>query len=190
MNSPKILVAALTCLFLLFGSVSAAIVINEFEENPGGSQSDSGREWVELYNMGPGDVYISGWKLIESYNMKEVMIPSDVTILSGGYHTITWTNGSLINTKPLNITLYDDTGFEIDKTRTISDSPNDDRCWARIPNGYDTDNDDDWDFVNETKGKNNDGTTDPIPEFPTFILPVLLMFASLSLARKHMPPGL
>ncbi len=192
MNHVKIFCSTLLCIYLLFGSVYGAVVINEFEENPPGTQ-DGGNEWVELYNDDGSEVDISGWKLIDGYYGKEVTIPSGEKIIGGEYYVVTWTNGTLVNTHPENITLYDHTGFEIDKTRTVINSGNDEKCWARIPNGHDTDNDSDWELTDETKGGNNDGNengTDPIPEFPTFIVPVLVMLGGLSLAGKFAPQGL
>ncbi len=193
MNPVNILFSAILCAFLMFGVVSANnydIVINEFEENPPGNP-DTGNEWIELYNLGESEVDLSGWKLIDGYYMKEVTIPFGEKIGGGEYFIVTWTNGTLSNTKHENITLYDDMGLEIDKTLTVKDSGNDDKCWARMPNGYDTDSDSDWELTNETKGENNDGTGGgDIPEFPMFIVPVLVMLAGLSVARKFAPFGL
>ena len=40
------------------------VAINEIMYNPDGS--DSGREWIELYNDADYDIDISGWKFYES----------------------------------------------------------------------------------------------------------------------------
>ena len=141
------------------------IVINEFEQDP--HSSDSGKEWVELYNNGTESVNISNWELIDGYYKKEVVIPSGATILGKGYYTINWTNGALINSKGENITLYDIAGSEVDKTLTAIDTENDDRCWARVPNGYDTDSDTDWEFQQSTRNVSNNIYDVSITSVPT-----------------------
>lgn len=45
--------------------------------------------------------------------------------------------------------------MEIDRTPTKSDGDNDDSCWARFPNGYDTDSSSDWSFQSATKVASN-----------------------------------
>lgn len=111
------------------------VVINEFEQNPPGDET--GNEWVELYNNGSTSVNISGWKLANSGG-KIVTIPPGTEIAGYGYWVTNWTNGSLVNRNE-NITLYNATGVEVDKTLTADDGYNDERCWARFPNGIDTD---------------------------------------------------
>jgi hypothetical protein len=129
------------------------VVINEFEQDPEGG--DSGNEWVELYNNGTEPVNISNWKLIDGYYKNEVIISSGAIIPGKGYYTINWTNGALINSKGENITLCDAADSEVDKTLTATDTENDDRCWARVPNGYDTDSDTDWKFQQSTRNASN-----------------------------------
>jgi uncharacterized repeat protein (TIGR01451 family) len=129
------------------------VVINEFESNPSGTET--GNEWVELFNPTPGSVDIGRWKLLDSYYGKAVSIPSGTVIPSGGYLSVAWTSGSLVNSKPISISLLDSSGAVVDATASKADSKNDDRCWARFPDGNDTDLDSNWAFQESTRGKSN-----------------------------------
>lgn len=185
MNSPKILVAALTCLFLLFGSVNAAIVINEVELNPSGADSD--KEWVELYNNGPDCIDTTGWKLRHKDNDLLADVDS-YYFCPDEYMSVSVSGPRLTNSGDF-VRLLNSSSDEVDITHTLIDNnptTGDSRTWQRIPNGNDTDSESDWQFCEGTSEAPNT-CTDPIPEFPTFILPVLLMLASLSLARKYVP---
>lgn len=90
-------------LFILLLSVlpaaaRAAVVINEAMYNPGGS--DSGREWVELYNSGDADVTLVGgsgsgsWRISDSSN-HTIVDPAggvgrgSLTVPAGGYLILT-----------------------------------------------------------------------------------------------------
>ncbi len=185
MNSLKIFLTALTCLFLLIGSVNADVVINEVELDPlGGAASD---EWIELYNTdGSSLADISGY--IISDLTKNNTIPNGTEIGPNGFLVLTkdlpYFNLQLNDNGEI-LTLKDNMGGILDITPEQVDNFDNLSTWQRIPDASDN-----WDFLEETKGESNDGTGGEIPEFPTFILPVLLMLASLSLARKHMPQGL
>ncbi len=183
MNSLKIFLTALTCLFLLVGSVNAAIVINEVELNPP-SQYDID-EWVELYNTdGSDSVDISGYIINDSGGSVDA-IPDGTSIPANGYFVFAEDSSAGLTFSfdiTDTLTLKDSTGQLLDITPELTDSANNLSTWQRIPDGSDY-----WDFLEETKGESNDGTGGEIPEFPTFILPVLLMFASLSFARKYVP---
>ncbi len=61
------------------------VVINEFLADPAGS--DSGTEWVELYNTGDSDVDLSGWKLeygASSYS-GSASFPDGAVVPAGAY---------------------------------------------------------------------------------------------------------
>ena len=51
-----------------------SIVINEWEQNPAGT--DTGKEWIELYNPTSQAVNIGGWKLIDSYYSRSYAVES------------------------------------------------------------------------------------------------------------------
>lgn len=130
------------------------VVINEWEANPSGS--DTNMEWIEIYNPTAVGVDIGNWMLVDSYyNNNTVSIPDDNVIEPGGYLTINWTNRSLINSHYCSISLLDSTGQEVDRTNAAKDSENDDRCWARLPSGKDLDIDSDWKFQKATPGLSN-----------------------------------
>ncbi|HUS74709.1 MAG TPA: lamin tail domain-containing protein [Methanothrix sp.] len=133
------------------------VVVNEWEQNPKGT--DSAKEWIELFNPTTHEINIGGWKLVDSYYEKSVSIPQGTTIQPGDYLLLTWTNGSLINSKPTFISLLDSAGIEIDCTPAAKDGKNDNFCWARSPNGKDLDNDLEWKFQEATPGRSNDGSS-------------------------------
>ena len=132
------------------------VVINEFEQNPDGP--DGKNEWVELYNPASRQVDVGGWRLFDGYYRKTVVISQGTTVPAGGYAVITWSNGSLINSYPMNLTLVDLAGSAIDTTLSASDSKDSDLCWARVPDGKDLDGDGDWKFQQSTKGFSNGGS--------------------------------
>lgn len=131
------------------------VVVNEWEQNPLGQ--DGGKEWVELYNPSSKNVDISAWCLIDGYYGKVVLIPAGTVLSAGGYLVLNWTNGSLINSHLTSITLRDGSGREIDRTLEAKDEKDDDRCWARYPNGRDLEADLDWRFQKSTRGATNGG---------------------------------
>jgi hypothetical protein len=116
------------------------ILINEFELNPAGT--DSGNEWVELYNPSSNLVDLTGWTLVNN--------DGDIHSLSGsistnGYEVVSF-SGSWLDNSDEGITLFNSNSNEVDATPIKADSSNDDRTWQRVPNGVDTDTDGDWSF--------------------------------------------
>jgi uncharacterized repeat protein (TIGR01451 family) len=132
------------------------VVINEFEQNPDGP--DGMNEWVELYNPASHAADLSGWRLIDSYYRKTVVLPERSIIPAGGYGVVTWSNGSLVNSYPMSLTLMDLAGSVIDTTLSASDNKDNELCWARVPDGRDLDQDADWKFQRSTKGAFNGGS--------------------------------
>jgi hypothetical protein len=125
------------------------ILINEFEQNPEGT--DSGNEWVELFNPTDGSIDLTGWSLRNN--------DGDIHSLSGsidpnGYEVITFSGGWLDNSDE-RVILLNPSYQEIDVTPIEGDSSNDDRSWQRIPNGADTDSESDWAFLLNTQGYSN-----------------------------------
>ena len=132
-------------------------MINEWEQNPAGT--DTGKEWVELYNPTSQAVNIGGWKLVNGYSGKSVKIAAGTVIASDGYLVFPWTNGTLINSYPDRITLMDSSGREVDRTPDAKDEKNNNLCQARYPNGKDLGSDTDWKFQASTPGSSNGGST-------------------------------
>ncbi len=143
------------------------VVINEVEQNPPGE--DAGNEWVELYNPTSNEVNISGWVLSSQYSGgRDITIPSGTVIHPKGYWTYTHDKKWLRNENE-NITLYNG-HIIVDKTPTKSDNvrdSGDNRCWARFPNGYDTDSNSDWNFQLSTKGYSNEYYHYPVHDLNT-----------------------
>jgi hypothetical protein len=132
-------------LFLIFviPIVSAAIVINEFELNPPGS--DGGKEWVELFNDGSSR-NVSGW-YVQDKDGDNYTLPN-MTIGGNSFFVFDNLTG-LINTDQ-NLKLYNNFNVLQDSTGNFSDTDNDDNTWQRVPdvNGNFT-------FKNETEGLPN-----------------------------------
>lgn len=86
----RILFANLALIFVIFliPQVAAAnIVITEIMYDAPGS--DSGREWIEIYNDGPSATSLSGWRLLEGGTKhKLTAILGDETIPPQGYAVI------------------------------------------------------------------------------------------------------
>ena len=132
-----------------------SVVINEWEQNPTGT--DTGKEWVELYNPASQAVNIGGWKLVDGYSGKSLKIAAGTVIVSGGYLVFPWTNGTLINSYLDHIVLIDSSGREVDRTPVAKDEKNNNLCQARYPNGKDLGSDLDWKFQASTPGSSNGG---------------------------------
>ena len=68
-------------------STDYKIVINEFEQNPSGT--DSGNEWTELYNPTSSTVDISGWTVSTTQGRTvTVTISHGTTIAANGYYAL------------------------------------------------------------------------------------------------------
>ena len=100
---------ALGTLLFLPAFVAAQVVINEIMYNPDGS--DSGREWVELYNEGSADVSIVGgtakgsWRIFDGSNHTLIDPTSGVgrgtlRIPAGGYLVVAKDPASFIGEYP------------------------------------------------------------------------------------------
>lgn len=75
------------CLVFLIAKSANAIVINEIMYNPDGT--DSGREWIELYNDEAFDIDISEWRLYENdINHGLTISQGDLVIPGNGYAVI------------------------------------------------------------------------------------------------------
>jgi len=120
------------------------IVINEFDLNPAGK--DPGNEWVVLYNPSEVKVDISNW-VLETTRGRIVIIkiPQGTIIPPKGYWTYIHKKQWLDNNDEM-IILKDANGIEIDRTLLASDTDDDNRYWARYPDGLDTNSDSDWRF--------------------------------------------
>jgi len=139
--------------YIVFPNVLLAgnVVINEFDLNPAGR--DAGNEWVVLYNQNEISVDVSRWTLEATHGKAvTIKIPQGTTISSRGYWTYVHSSQWLDNQNEL-IILRDVKGVEVDRTLVASDRDNDNRYWARCPDGLDTDSDSDWRFKGRALSK-------------------------------------
>lgn len=184
MHSLKLFFSAILYSILMFGLVSADIVINEVELNPEGQYDTD--EWFELYNTDAIDsVNISGYSIVDKGGDRDV-IPAGTFIGPNDFFVFTEEISSLglVNINE-SLFLYDSDDLLIDEILQISDESNNLVTFQRSPDGSDN-----WKLCEGTPGESNDCSSGEIPEFPMFIMPVFVMFAALSLARKFAPVGL
>jgi hypothetical protein len=134
--------------------VISNIYINEFESNPNGT--DSGNEWIELYNNGTSSVDISGWTVEDTGGLIHT-IPSLTSISGNNFYVLTLSIQTLTNAGET-ITLKNSTGFQIDQTPSLADTGDNITTWQRISDGVGT-----FQFRNETKGVTNNGGIINVP---------------------------
>ncbi len=72
--------------FLPLNFVSAAIIFNEVMYNPSGT--DTGREWLEIYNTGPDSVDITTLKLFENSVNHKITAYSGINSITIGQYAI------------------------------------------------------------------------------------------------------
>ncbi len=112
------------------------LVVNEFESNPEGS--DSNNEWIELYNASSETIDISGYSLRAGANKAKVQSLS-ITEIKPGARAIVELKGSFLNNSSSSnlkggdyVLLLDEAGNTVDKTPTKKDTANDDCTWQRV----------------------------------------------------------
>lgn len=114
------------------------LVINEFESNPEGT--DTGREWVELYNGGSTAVDLEGYTLTASSDWREKVMELSGTIHPGEFMVVE-PDFILVNEsgkytkKGEALTLKDPDGAVVDKTPTMKDTEDDGRTIQRVFDG-------------------------------------------------------
>ena len=133
---------------LMFSSlVNAKVFINEIEINP--ESSDTGNEWIELYNNGLAPVNISNWKIIDNSGVNNLLGGS--LINASGFFVINSSHS--ISNLNQNFTLLNNTNNIVDFTIRVNDSSpsaGDNRAWARVPDGSSV-----WQLQNQTRGTTN-----------------------------------
>lgn len=149
-------------------STPGHVVINEFEQNPPGNDNYlSVEEWVELYNPTSEEVDVSGWTLSPTHGETvTVSLPKGTVIETNGYY-VCGRGSQWLDNDDESVILQDADGNEIDRTPAKSDEENNERSWARYPNGQDADSDMDWRFQTSTKGSFNGGETPTPTPSPT-----------------------
>jgi len=131
------------------------IVINEVEQNPPGDDNAPGAEWIELFNPLTRSVSLSGWNVTATRGTpRTISLTANLSIAAGGYLIINRTGQWLENEYEV-VILTNPLGVEIDRTRNMTDTSDDARAWARVPNGRDLNQDSDWNLQQSTKGFSN-----------------------------------
>jgi len=167
--------------FEVFGCANAYVFINEVELNPSGD--DDGAEWVELYNSGPEIMNLTGWEL--QNNGSTLLSDINADDFYPNEHLLIPLSGSKLRNLGDFVILVNSLSIPMDTTPDINDTvgsskSGDLRTWQRIPDGGN-----EWQFVEGTPGATNgEGSGGAIPEFPSFIVPMLIVFLSIPLAGR------
>ncbi len=103
------------------------IWINELLPNPVGS--DTGQEWLELYNPGATARDVSGLTVVRPSGLVVARMPAGTVLEGYGFLHVTSLSGSLLNTGDTLRLLFADA--EIDKT-TYDGSGLEGQSWARV----------------------------------------------------------
>ena len=130
---------------------AATLIITEVEMNPPGS--DSGAEWIEIFNPTTQSVALAGWSAsYTGYGGGWDSIPS-VTIAPSEYYVFVYPKQHLENTRGAVIQLRNPGGKIVDETPVgLRDEENDSRTWQRMANGTDSYSLADWFFAGGTPG--------------------------------------
>ncbi len=133
---------------------TAALVINEVEMNPSGS--DSGCEWVEILNRSNTEISLSGWDIsYTGYGGGWHSLP-EVALEACGRYVYLYPVQHLENSRGQSIQLRSPSGEVADETSLgLTDTQNDSRTWQRVPDGSDTDTPDDWVFRAASRNASN-----------------------------------
>ena len=133
------------------------ILINEFESNPEGTDTD--REWVELFNSTSSTVDLNGYTISAGSGLKTKVYTIDGLELRPGAREVIYLPGSFLNNSGSNslkggeyVILKDSEGTQVDKTPTKSDTGNDKYTWQRVADGSS-----DWAFMDGTPDDKNGG---------------------------------
>ncbi len=169
MYNKKFCMVVWICIVFLIARSADAIVINEIMYNPDGT--DTGREWIELYNNEALDVDISEWKLYENdVNHGLTVSQGDLVIPVNEYAVIADSADSFLLDYPdFNKTLVD-SAFSLnnlgelicikDSSLTLADCVNYLPSWGADGNGKSLErknpdeesNEDNWDESISDKG--------------------------------------
>jgi endonuclease YncB( thermonuclease family) len=122
------------------------IRINEVELNPPGP--DEGQEWIELYNPTEDVIDIANFEIRTSSSATFALL-QDTVIGAGEVYVIELDQQILSHTAEI-LTLVDSAGNVIDRTPSLVDRDDDEMTWQRIPDGNN-----DWQFLENTRGKHN-----------------------------------
>ncbi|MFC1753287.1 MBL fold metallo-hydrolase [Thermoproteota archaeon] len=125
-----------------------SVVINEVEANPEGT--DSGNEWIELYNPTDKIIDVSGWMISTTHGDTYSYIIQEGTTIGSKSHIVITINKQFIDNTEESIILSNKFGEEIDKTPFLDDTENDYYTWQRKQDGST-----EWIFKSSTKETSN-----------------------------------
>jgi beta-lactamase superfamily II metal-dependent hydrolase len=127
-----------------------AVCINEIEQNPLGS--DTGNEWVELYNPTDSVVDLSSWEIRATHGASASVRIAPGTLISGHGFCVVGNAVQWLDNASEVVELRDASGRLVDVTPLggVSDSANDARAWGRMPDGAP-----DWVFLPSSRGARN-----------------------------------
>ncbi len=133
------------------------VLINEFESNPYGS--DTGFEWVELYNSTERPVDLTGWTLHAGSNEEQKLqviigekIPAKGRLLVELDTKVVLVNASSNGRNGDCVILRDSSGSVSDKTPWKTDTQNSDYTWQRIADAAS-----EWIFAEGSPDQSNGG---------------------------------
>jgi len=118
---------------------SGKVFINEVElDPPGNDNTNDVIEWAELYNSGPENVDIGGWKLVTTHGNAEIVtIPAGEKIPAKGFYVPPnhLLKAQWLDNHDESVILLNSSGSEIDRTPTLTDEYDDNCAWSRYPDG-------------------------------------------------------
>src|SRR3989344_2842104 len=141
----KKLLMFILVILMFYSLVSAKVFINEVEFNPAGS--DTGNEWVELYNNEFVPVNITGWKILDKNGINT--LPGGVIINATGFYVINSSHDISPNSNQ-NFSLLNISNGLIDQTILFNDSSpstGNNKTWQRVFDGNNI-----WQFQQDTMG--------------------------------------
>ena len=109
------------------------IYINEVEANPPGT--DSGNEWVELYNPNDFNVDLKDWCISTTHGKTVTICFYSSQIIPARGYLIVGYGGQWIDNEEESLILQDSQGRSVDSTPLLDDTANDNRSWQRVPDG-------------------------------------------------------
>lgn len=116
-------------IFSIFNiSFISAVVINEAEINPAGS--DIGTEWVEIFNNDNNGVNLSGWYINTAGGLNHSL--DNISLNENSFYIRQGFTPSIADTSQ-NLKLFDNTNSLIDQTGIFTDIGNNGSTYSRIP---------------------------------------------------------
>jgi endonuclease YncB( thermonuclease family) len=133
-------------------SETTRVTINELEQNPAGQDTD--KEWIELFNFEDSELDLGNWSLIaKEGSYRTYNFPTSTKISAHGF-LLVHLPGIFLQNQDEIVELRNSAGVQMDQTPSagLDDRYDDNRCWARVPNGSNQ-----WKFRECTPGGGNGG---------------------------------